>query len=75
MVAWNKSQCQVDEFWRISELKLKPWQKPKRDDHIEQNIDQSTSAFTESQIGEMDTQQLSDIESRHLAICFLMYFT
>ncbi|KAH9462629.1 hypothetical protein MJO28_002604 [Puccinia striiformis f. sp. tritici] len=70
MVAWNKSQCQVDEFWRISELKLKPWQKPKRDDHIEQNIDQSTSAFTESQIGEMDTQQLSDIESRHLAICF-----
>ncbi|KAI9618950.1 hypothetical protein H4Q26_012207 [Puccinia striiformis f. sp. tritici PST-130] len=70
MVAWNKSQCQVDEFWRISELKLKPWQKPKRDDYIEQNIDQSTSAFTESQIGEMDTQQLSDIESRHLAICF-----
>jgi hypothetical protein len=26
MVAWNMSQGHVDEFWRIREMKLKPWQ-------------------------------------------------
>ncbi|KAA1122412.1 hypothetical protein PGTUg99_037495 [Puccinia graminis f. sp. tritici] len=66
MVAWNLSQGHVDEFWRIREMKLKPWQT-----HTErQEIDDFSSAFTESQIGQMDTQQLSDLESRHLALCF-----
>lgn len=55
MVAWNKSRGQVDEFWRINQLKLKPWQKLKDIDHKSRDI---------------NTQGLSDRESRHLAICF-----
>jgi len=67
MVAWNMSREQVDEFWRINELKLKPWQKLKV---VDSERDRSTSPLTESQIGDMNTQDLSDRESRHLALCF-----
>ncbi|PLW58699.1 hypothetical protein PCANC_00264 [Puccinia coronata f. sp. avenae] len=66
MVAWNLAKDQVDEFWRISEMKNTPWGRPKGVD----NGDKSVPEFTESQIDGMDTQQLSDLDSRHLALCF-----
>lgn len=70
MVAWNMSEGKVDEFWRIAELKLKPWQSIERDDPNASSMEQSTGGLTESQMDAMNTQQLIDLQSRHLALCF-----
>ncbi|OAV99744.1 hypothetical protein PTTG_00480 [Puccinia triticina 1-1 BBBD Race 1] len=64
MVAWNMDQGQVDEFWRIRELKKKPGQV---DDNEIDN--RPTTPSTDSQ-DDTNSQHLSDRASRHLALCF-----
>lgn len=38
MVAWDMSNGHVDEFWRISELKLMPWQSVRQFDEETQSV-------------------------------------
>jgi hypothetical protein len=43
MVAWNLAKDQVDEFWRISEMKNTPWGRPKGVDNGLARVDFSPS--------------------------------
>ncbi|KAG0144175.1 hypothetical protein CROQUDRAFT_134532 [Cronartium quercuum f. sp. fusiforme G11] len=71
MVAWDMSRGHVDEFWRISELKNKPWQSIRRlDNETQRYVETFTQDFSESLLEGMNTQQLQNTYSRHLAVCF-----
>lgn len=69
MVAWNLTKQRVDEFWRISELKRKPW-KTKGQKATQDVIDFSSEEESGNESEELNTQQLSDSHRRHLAVVF-----